>query len=129
MTLTKTTMKLTEEIIKELQNLEEKYFRLVWYARSNSREDENYWGTVPHDIRRGAFNAQLEVETLYPKDVDELCSENSDWQHGFNSGCLAALRLVLTALDDEMIEDDWDGEQIPRGGLQSALEEFPFLDT
>ena len=122
-------MNLTEEIIKEIQNLEKKYFNLVWYARSHYREDEDYWETVPHDVRRRAFNAQLEVETLYPDEVNDLCSENSDWQHGFNSGCLATLRFVLTALDDDMIESEWDGEMIPSGGLQNALDEFPFLDT
>ena len=122
-------MKLTEDIETELQSLEEKFFRLVWYARSHLREDEEYWNTVPHNIRRGAFNAQLEVETQYPDDVEDLRSENSDWQHGFNSGALAAFRFVLTALDDEMMEDEMDGGFFPRGGLQNARDEFPFLDT
>lgn len=122
-------MKLTEDIEKELQNLEEKYFNLVWYARSNPREDEAYWNTVPHDIRRGAFNAQLQVETEYPEEVADLKSEHTDWQHGFNSGALAAFRFVLTALDDEMIEDEMEGGFFPRGGLQNARDEFPFLDT
>ena len=58
-------MKLTEEITEELQKLEKKFLDLVWYARSNPREDEGYWNTVPDDTRRGAFNAQLRVETLY----------------------------------------------------------------
>jgi hypothetical protein len=117
------------ELEKELRKQEEKYFNLVWYARSHNRDDLEYWDTVPHDIRRGAFNAQLDVETRYPEEVGDLCSGNSDWQHGFNSGALAAFRFILTALDDEMMESDCDGELIPRGGLQNALEEFPFLDT
>jgi hypothetical protein len=122
-------MKLTKDIEKELQSLEEKYFNLVWYARSNPREDKAYWNTVPHDIRRGAFNAQLDVETRFPEDVADLKSEHTDWQHGFNSGALAAFRFVLTALDDEMIEDEEEGGLFPRGGLQNALDEFPSLDT
>ena len=122
-------MKLTPEIEAELKNQSEKYFNLVWYARSNDRNDLSYWDTVPDDIRRGAFNAQLDVETRYPEEVEDLCSCESNWQHGFNSGALAAFRFILTALDDEMMEDDCDGELIPVGGLQNALDEFPFLDT
>lgn len=122
-------MKLTEDITEELQKLEKKFFDLVWYARSNPREDEGYWNTVPDNIRRGAFNAQLEVETLYPEEVESLRSEESDWRHGFNSGALATLRFIITVLDDEFIEDECTGELFPRGGLQNAIEEFPFLDT
>ena len=122
-------MKLTEEITEELQKLEKKFLDLVWYARSNPREDEGYWNTVPDDIRRGAFNAQLRVETLYSEEVESLKSEERDWQHGFNSGALATFRFIITALDDELIEDECTGELFPCGGLQNAIEEFPFLDT
>lgn len=122
-------MNLTEDIKKELQNLEGKYLKLVWYARSNPREDEAYWNTIPQNIRRGAFNAQLQVETEYPEEVADLKSEHTDWHHGFNSGALAAFRFVLTALDDEMVEDEMEGGFFPRGGLQSAQDEFPSLDT
>lgn len=122
-------MKLTEETEKELQKLEKKYFNLVWYARSECRHNEDYWNKIPHDIRRGAFNAQLEVETLYPNEVADLKSEHSDWQHGFNSGALAVFRFILTALDDGLMEDDWDGSKVPSGGLQNAINDFPLLDT
>ena len=122
-------MKLTPEIETELRTQEEKYFNLVWYARSQNRENFEYWDTVPHDIRRGAFNAQLDVETRYPEEVESLYFDDSNWQHGFNSGALAVFRFLLTALDDSMIEDECEGGLIPAGGLKQALEEFPFLDT
>jgi hypothetical protein len=46
--------------------------------------------------------------------VTDLQSENADWQHGFNSGMVAALRYVLT-MDDL--------------GLEQANDEFPLLDS
>lgn len=123
-------MKLTPEIEEELKKQEEKFFNLVWYARKQPREDVVYWLTTPPEIRKKAFEAMAEVETNYPEEVKELCSpERGNWEHGFNSGALAVFRFIITALDDEMIESDWDGELFERGGLRNALEEFPFLDT
>jgi hypothetical protein len=123
-------MKLTAEIEEELKRQEEKYFNLVWYARKPPREDAVYWLTTPPEIRGKAFEAMTEIETLYPKEVEELRSpERGDWEHGFNSGALAVFRFFITALDDEMIEDEWNGGLCARGGLQNALDEFPFLDT
>ena len=55
-----------------------------------------------------------EVEFLYEQDVNDLKGEAGDWHHGFNSGALAALRYMLTITDF---------------GIESAEEEFPFLDT
>ena len=59
---------------------------------------------------------------------DALKSDSGDWEHGFNSGMLACLRLVMTAQNREQFTDD-DGEICWHGGVEDAIEEFPFLDT
>ena len=95
--------------------LEAKYFDLVWYARKAPKDDESYWGDVPADIKEQALNKMSLVEELCPDEVDSLtCSSCGDWTYGFNSGVLAAVRLLATAKEE---------------GTAVALEEFPNLDT
>ena len=69
----------------------------------------------------------------YPEECAALSDpETGDWEHGFNSGCLAVLRLALSALNPTTVIDPaYDGEGLPcqLDGLQIGLEEFPFLDT
>jgi len=89
-----------------LQDLEKKYFDLVWYARSN-RMDDPYWLGKPTEIRNAAFEKQMIVEREYPEEVQKLHKCEDNWEHGFNSGVLAAIRTVL------------DG----------SLDDFPNLDT
>lgn len=90
---------------------EQKYFDLVWYARSPSKKDTAYWDKVPEDIRDKALNAQARVQEAYPYEVSAL---SDDWNHGFNSGCLAAFRFIQTAIQED---------------VGTAEEEFPSLDT
>ena len=91
----------------------EKYESLVWFARKYPADHES-WDKVPADIKQGALNAASRVEELYPDEVDRLRSEEcGDWEHGFNSGVLAALRFVLHAAEDP----------------EAAMDEFPMLDT
>lgn len=92
-----------------VQELEEKYFNLVWLARK-SPEDIANSAVIRREVRK--------VRQKYPKEVlDLLHSDGNNWQHGFNSGMLACLRLIMSYLDE-------DPEEIARGE-----EEFPFLDT
>jgi hypothetical protein len=93
-----------KELLENLQQTRDKYVDLLWYARSNPK-DINING-VPENKER--------IATLYPTEVNELQSENGDWQHGFHSGMAAALRYILT-LDDL--------------GKEQADEEFPMLDS
>ena len=88
---------------KILTALEKKYFDLVWLARKR-----------PEDTI--AADAVARVRLEYPDEVSRLGGEHGDWEHGFNSGCLAAFRLALGLLGKK---DDAD----------MAVEEFPFLDT
>ena len=90
---------------------ERKYSDLVWYARSHPKGDTAYWEKVPDSIREGAFNAQARVQEMYP---DEVSALSDDWNHGFNSGCLAAFRFIQTAIQED---------------VGTAEEEFPSLDT
>jgi len=83
-----------------------KYFDLVWYARKDKAkliEEEKY--EIIHSMQK--------IENKYPEEVREL-GEDDNWSHGFNSGMLAASRLYLS-----MIEDN----------VEQAIEDFPFLDS
>ena len=91
----------------------EKYEKLVWFARSLPAEDPDWEGT-PEEIKTKALNEQARIEEHYLAEVEALYGEGGDWQHGFHSGMLAALRLVLTSIDQ---------------GIDQAVEEFPMLDT
>ena len=85
--------KLTEKL--------QKYEDLVSFARIQSKNAE--FPLVKELIER--------VETNYPEEVENLRGADSDWYHGFNSGCLAILRYL--------------GES----NKQIAEAEFPMLDT
>ena len=80
---------------------------LVWYA-SPSKKDR-LLGEGPDSIREGAFNAQARVRGIH-----EVSALSDDWNHGFNSGCLAAFRFIQTAIQED---------------VGTAEEEFPSLDT
>lgn len=90
-----------------LNDLEVKYCNLVWYARSNKDElleSESY----------EILSKVLEIEKIYKDDVLDIIDDDTNWQHGFNSGMLAAIRLVI-GLMNENFED--------------SIDDFPFLDT
>jgi len=96
-----------KETVKLLNENEDKYCSLVWYARANQEkllETENYEALAQ-------INA---VEKKYPSETKDLITDHENWQHGFNSGALAYTRLYL-----EMIE----------GNIEFALDNHPFLDT
>jgi len=111
---------------QQLQQLEKKYFDLVWYARKPRDADgEPYpmhiiqgmpgYEKTPDDIIKSMMQAVMKVRAAYPRETDDLNSEEvGDWAHGFNSGALAAFRWVMTA--NEL-------------GVSEADDEFPFLDT
>lgn len=102
-----------KELFEEIKKEERKYSSLLWYAR------------VGNDIQLPRVNQdgklidyieehKSEIEKLYPKETKDLTGEHGDWEHGFNSGMVAALRYILT-MDDT--------------GLEQAKKEFPFLDS
>jgi hypothetical protein len=96
-----TTKKL---MMEEIQKMEEKYSRLVWYARK-----------TPENYRIAAVKESMtEIQKLYSEEVEQLTSDNSDWFHGFNSGMLAAMRFI---------------QSMEQENIETAKENFPELDS
>ena len=95
----------TDNLVKRLHQFEEQYFDLVWYARGDKTDPD-------HPGRKAIERIRKE----YQDQVAALCGDSSDWHHGFNSGCLATVRLMLGLLGTKE-----EAEQ--------AEDEFPFLDT
>lgn len=92
------------DVIDKLVAMERKYFDLVWLARSRPEDGDLA------AAKRAAICKQ------YPKEVADLSGEHSDWEHGFNSGCLAALRYAYGLLGNKT-------------EIEMAERDFPFLDT
>jgi hypothetical protein len=93
-----------KQLIEEVAKKQNKYSDLVWYARSSSE----------HDNIPGVKENRKRIEESYADEVNALHEDDSNWQHGFHSGMVAALRYVLTI--DEL-------------GLEQADEWFPELDS
>lgn len=105
------------------------YYDLVWYARRDPETDKEH-------IERFKKN----IDTEHGEKADDMrkacaelhctcCGEVNEWNHGFNSGMLAASRLYssFVSLEDEELCDE---ELItPEEQRENALEMFPFLDT
>ena len=111
---------------KRLQELENKYFDLVSYARKPRDEDGGpmpmhilktnpKWADTPDQIIKDMMTHVMRIQGEYPEETEALNDyEMADWSHGFNSGALAAFRWVMTAKEY---------------GVEEADSEFPFLDT
>lgn len=100
---------LEPEVESFLQEQADMYFDLVHYGRAVCGME----GVEPFQTDNFTTRAR------YPKEVEELHSDCSNWAHAFNCGCLAMVRLIMSATEPEHIEDR----------IQGALDEFPFLDT
>jgi hypothetical protein len=84
-------------------DLRDKYLRLVWYARKSPELLAS----------RSDIAAQhASIAERYPQETEALHGERGDWQHGFHSGMLAALRLVSGGV---VKQHEWD--------------DFPMLDS
>lgn len=90
------------DTLHEIQQLEKKYGKLVWYARNAS-------------LNKGDLITRKRIEELYPEEIESYVKSDSlDWTHGFNSGMLAGMRYVLQIVED---------------GKEAADSDFPMLDT
>jgi hypothetical protein len=88
-------------------NLEQKlqkYEDLVKYARTQPKHLE--FPLVQELVER--------VNSNYEAEAAALSGPDADWEHGFNSGCLAILRYI---------------QAMEEFGPEAAEEEFPMLDT
>lgn len=87
-----------KDILNELFELHEKYMDLVWYARANPDLPK-----LTKEQKNSIINSKGKIYMKYTKDIEEL-EECPDWQHGFNSGMLAAIRYIFTMNDEGIIE-------------------------
>ena len=101
-------------------------FDMVWYARREKTPD-----------------LVEEYSERYPDNVEALESDNSDWQHGFNSGVLAMGRVVLSLGTTDVtemtksfnVDNKQEGEpllteaEVLNMQRDEGWEEFPNLDT
>ena len=104
----------TKIIQSRIDELREKYFHLVWLARSD--------GDDPRIVKE-----RERVCSLYPQEIMDL-DRHPDWSHGFNSGMLAALRL-LRPYTYPMDYEEKDIELTRDSEIAFAESQFPWLDT
>jgi hypothetical protein len=95
------------DLMARLDRFENKYFDLVWLARRTDKNIEENEGARTHFKR---------IVKQHAKEVAALAEDQSNWTHGFNSGCLAAVRLIVGLLGNS--ED-----------AEYAEDNFPHLDT
>ena len=123
---------------------EEYYFKLVWFARSTN--PLHYVPNFFKDMKKKLGKKKYEK---FVQDIDSLrSSEDGNWHHGFNSGCLAMARLAmgLAAISgprvwedlDLDVDCDSDGEPLeePEPYVESVesqrnevIGQFPSLDS
>jgi len=79
--------------VRQILAAENELFTRVWYGRSLPAKDMRAEGT-PEDIIKGALRGQRDAERRFGK---KSLMENisSDWEWGFVSGKLSAVRWVL----------------------------------
>ena len=95
-----------------LQEMEEKFTNLVWYARNRSCAAD-----IEHvPARIEAFERLSKIEVLYPNETSALRGERGCVECGFFSGCLAVLRLVLRGMGSDMPEVEF--EEFPDVSVQ-----------
>jgi hypothetical protein len=119
--------KIAPSQLKKLEDAKAKYECLVHYARTDN-------------------GANHPAPRRFPVDCENLDGVRGDWYHGFNSGVLASLRLVMAlCLKDQaeveriennipLTQERWEelemnNELDAAEEAKSGFEEFPFLDT
>lgn len=109
----------------KLEELRHCYTWMVWSAR--------YGAEYPH--------LDDQVQKKYPEKHAQLVSDETNWQHGFNSGMLSCVRLLLHGYlfnDDEFLEKERQNleymdlgrpslEQTMLHQMKDANDCFPFL--
>ena len=88
---------------KQILKMWRKYDTLVWYARKNP---QRIFEESPREIYDGMMEGLKKCEEKYPQECEALNDpERSDWTHGFNSGILGTLSLIMDE-DSDMDEDN-----------------------
>ena len=110
-------MKDFEKAFDTMVDFEQKYYDLVWYARKppgKFKELQKHWPDKPKEVIETISLFKEDVERKYAEECKELSGPSGDWQHGFHSGALATIRMVLEALDPE---------------VEDPMADFPQLDS
>lgn len=108
---------------------------LVWLARKPHAGDPDAMAEFyDNGCNLGTRVHMNQIAEAYPEEVEALgCPMQGDWAHGFNSGMLATVRLLSTALQldvtEEQLKEMADEDDTPYNPLEQALLDFPFLDT
>lgn len=84
--------------VKKILAAEEELFTRVWYGRKMSAKYYRAKGT-PEDIIRGMLKQKRKAESRFGK-KSLMANMASDWDWGYVSGKLSAIRWVLG--------EDWD---------------------
>jgi hypothetical protein len=84
--------------VKQILAAEDELFTRVWYGRTMPAKDHRAKGT-PEDIIKGMLKAKRAAEKRFGK-KRLMASMTTDWDWGFVSGKLSAIRWVLG--------DEWD---------------------
>jgi len=84
--------------VKHILAAENELFTRVWYGRKGTAKDERARGTSD-DIIKGMLRGKRDAERRFGK-KSLMANMASDWDWGFVSGKLSAIRWVLG--------DDWD---------------------
>ena len=92
-----------QEVLEMAIQQQQKYEELVLFARSG----RNIHMPVVKNHRE-------RIEGMYPKEIEDLLGETGDWSHGFNSGMLAGMRLIVSMMEYN---------------TEHAVENFPELDS
>jgi hypothetical protein len=129
-----------EEKMKRFEHINgvfmDKYFHLVWFARSDEKK-------LLEEERYEILEKLKEVAEKYSEEVESLCGESGNWQHGFNSGILAYARFLSSYIEDQLwpVEDVgykpkkseitiFEGKKyVEMDGREHAENLFPELDT
>lgn len=132
--------------LKRAMEMDDKYFNLVSLARTDKGHDSRFEKIrLKHECSKYG-NIDEEIEKLADP-------ETGDWQHGFNSGCLAMARLLSSYFTSRILareeqakmfrnselegygnyEDAIENSSDPYDCLEDELafaeESFPNLDT
>lgn len=89
-----------EEILDQVVNMESKYASLVWYGRSDFENES-------------LNNSRNKIKNAFPSEVKLLETSDSNWDHGYFTGIMVALRYIM------------DLEDL---GIKKANNNFPVLD-
>jgi intein-encoded DNA endonuclease-like protein len=108
---------LDTEIGNLLLETEKRFSDLVHYGRTVCELDSS----KPYiTIKREKCDLDV-ISERYRAEVARLRGEDPQWEQGFNSGCLAMVRLIMETLD---VQSPSTKERI-----KNAIDEFPDLLT